>query len=60
MTDAELALMLQREEQQAHLLELAGYGDGDLGLQPFVVTQPHVCAPSVAAALIGGPAHRSR
>lgn len=29
MTDAELALMLQREEQQAHLLELAGYGDGD-------------------------------
>ena len=29
MTDAELALMLQREEQQAHLLELAGYGEGD-------------------------------
>ena len=29
LTDAELALMLQREEQQAHLLELAGYGDGD-------------------------------
>jgi hypothetical protein len=44
MTDAELALMLQREEQQAHLLELAGYGDGDYcsTLLLCMFTQLHV------------------
>lgn len=37
MTDAELALQLQQEEQQAHLLELAGYG------AHFAIRWPSCC-----------------
>ena len=62
MTDAELALMLQREEQQAHLLELAGYGDGECCQILLVAMWSHSsmsCAPPAAAALTRGPARRS-